>query len=155
MHLNHQTDLLSVISVLVWQLLLISVLCRVLWECAVDIQLLTLLWAILTVTEVLCSVLLEDVDTGLWGRKQYASLTCLHFRNSAGSLKSLHMCYVVITAMIITRRSCYEAFSVINCHNCHVQILKFCKYCKKTLFINLLAPLWRIFNGLVKPFTRW
>lgn len=66
-HLTRQMGLLSVISVLIWQLLLISVLCRVLWECAVDIQLLLLLFTILTVTEVLCSIFLGDVDTGLWG----------------------------------------------------------------------------------------
>lgn len=72
LHLNHQMDLLSMIFVLGWQLLLISGLCRVLLECAVDIQLLLLLFAVLTVTEVLGSVFLGDVDTGLWGRKQYA-----------------------------------------------------------------------------------
>lgn len=111
LQLNHQMYLLSGISVLVWQLLLISVLCRVLWECAVDIQLLTLLFATLTVTEVLCSVFLGDVDTGLWGRKHYASSTSLLKRNSTCALKSCHMCFVVvIAAMMTTRRGCYEAF---------------------------------------------
>lgn len=98
--LNQQMDLLSVISVLVWQLLLISVLCRVLGECAVDIQLLLLLllllFAVLTVTEVLCSDFLGDMDTELWGRKHYASSTLLHKRNTICALKSCHMCSVVV-----------------------------------------------------------
>lgn len=69
---------------------------------------------ILTMTEVLCSVFLGDVDTGLWGRKQYASLTSLQKRNSTCVLRSWDMCFVavviVVTGMMTARRGCYESF---------------------------------------------